>query len=901
MSPRQIPAALAALLFAMSALGASVAQRSPFAQGHWWDPTRSGNGFEIFNAAATVQVMWYTYDDQGRPVWYTAQGPESSIGQQAWPLLHHRWIDGRKAEPSVVGTLRLNLRHPEGADVVWSVGGRQGSWPIEPFRVSGMLREVDHTGSWFDPANSGWGVSLTEQGDVLGGVVFTYDAAGAPTWVSGFERGSTGSVAMFSATGSCPGCATQATVTRPAGRLEFEFATETRLTLRTQLDLAMAAGVNANNASLSMLSRPASWRGADRQLASYSEEAGLRDYLAAGVAYLTQPPMIILPSPAPVTATTAAAFSTTNLQEEGVDEADLVKTNGRQVYTFAHDASERRLPRIRIARVEDEGGAIVPAGSVALASGPETPMDESGLLLHGGKLVSVTGTAPYSYGFSPFVYPGSWQSGGTHVEVMDLASPEAPATRWRARIDGHFVATRRIGSRLYVVSRFAPVIPGYRFGATDPATVEANRRILAELPLASFLPKVSIDGGAPVPAVVASAVYLPPQGARPPTAETTLVTAIELDTPRIAQTLAVAGPVETVYASPENLYVASSRYNSRSPSGGLLPEPTFEVTDIHQLRLGAEALSVVGSASVEGYLSRQPDLAPFRMGEHAGRLRVVTSSGAMWGTLTRNRLTILEPSTLSPGLLKTVSWLPNARRPEPLGKPGELVYGTRFVGDRLYAVTFKKIDPLYVVDLTDAADPRIAGALDLPGFSDYLHPLPNGLLLGFGKDAVPSTEWGDGSFAWFQGLQLSLFDVSNAAAPRQLQRILVGKRGSDSALSSSHHAFSLLKRADGSTAIAIPAAVHDGPYPMYGTGPSSMYPWSYSGVLRFELRGETAADAQLVQLPTAVTRIVGSSHGPWPDASRSGGRTVIFGNGTVYAGNGQFWRINAAGSVAGPY
>jgi uncharacterized secreted protein with C-terminal beta-propeller domain len=484
---------------------------------------------------------------------------------------------------------------------------------------------------------------------------------------------------------------------------------------------------------------------------------------------------------------------------------------------------------------------------------------------------------------------------------MDLANPEAPATRWRARIEGHFIATRRIGSRLYVVSRFAPVVPGYRLGATDPASVEANRRILAEVPLASLLPKVSIDGGAPVPAVDASAVYLPPQGARPPTAETTLVTAIELDTPRIAQALAVAGPVETVYASPENLYVASSRWNSRNPSGGLLPEFAFQVTDIHQLRLGAEALSVAGSASVEGYLSREPDLAPFRMGEHAGRLRVVTSSGAMWGTLTRNRVTILEPSAVAPGLLKTVSWLPNARRPEPLGKPGEIVYGTRFVGDRLYAVTFKMADPLYVVDLADAADPRIAGALDLPGFSDYLHPLPNGLLLGFGKDALPAIDMGDGSFSWYQGLQLSLYDVSSAAVPRQLQRILVGKRGSDSALLESHHALSLLKRADGSTAIAIPAAVHDGPYPMYGTGPSSIYPWSHSGVLRFELRGETAANAQLVQLPTAVTRVVSSSDFPWPDGGRRGGRTVIFSNGTVYVGNGQFWRINAAGSVAGPY
>ena len=892
-------AALVAVLACASSFAASVAERSPFAQGLWWDPARAGNGFEIFNAADTVQVLWYTFDDQGRPVWYTAQGPVGTIGREAWPLLHHRWLDGRKAEPTTVGSLRLNPSHPEGADVVWSVGGRQGSWTIQPFYTSGMIREVDHTGTWFDPANSGWGVSLVEQVDVLGGVLFTYDAAGAPTWVAGFDRGSTGSAAMHAATGSCPGCAPRATVTRPVGRLSFEFASETRLTVRTQLDFAMAAGVNANNASLIMLSRPASWRAADRQLASFATEAGLRDYLVAGMANIV-PRTLIEFSPAPP----SASYSTTNLQEQGVDEADLVKTNGRQVYAYAHDNAGNRVPAVRVARVEDEGGALVPAGSVALASGPATPMAESGLLLHGENLVSVTGTRPWGFINPPWVTNGAWMGGSTHVEVLGLADPQAPASRWRAEIEGHLISTRRIGSRLYVVSRFAPAIAGYVHGTTGATVMEANRRLLAEVPTSFLLPKVRVNGGAAAVAVTASSVFVPPQGARPPTAETTLVTAIDLDAPRIVQSLAIVGPVETVYASPANLYVASSRWSSRDSRGVLLPsEPSYYLSDIHQVRLGTDGMAIVGSASLEGYLSQEPDLAPFRMSEHAGRLRVVTSSTTMWGGSSRNRLTILEPSGISPGLLKTVSWLPNDRRPEPLGKPGELVYGTRFVGDRLYAVTFKMVDPLYVVDLSDAADPRIAGALEIPGFSEYLHPLPNGLLIGFGKDAVPATEMGDGTFSWYQGLQLALYDVSDARAPRQLQRVLVGKRGSDSALLRSHHAFSILRRADGSSTIAIPAAVHDGPIPYPGAaGPSTAYPWSYSGLLRFELRGTTAADARLVALLPLVTH--GTSpypYGPANDPGRDGGRSVLFTNGTIYSGNGQFWRGDEAGNVTGPY
>ena len=295
----------------------------------------------------------------------------------------------------------------------------------------------------------------------------------------------------------------------------------------------------------------------------------------------------------------------------------------------------------------------------------------------------------------------------------------------------------------------------------------------------------------------------------------------------------------------------------------------------------------------------QPDKAAFRMSEHQGRLRMVTSNNGMWGA-NKNRITILEPSALTPGLLRTVSILPNAQRPESLGKPGELLYGVRFVGERLYAVTFKNIDPLYVVDLANSADPKITGALEIPGFSEYLHPLPNGLLLGFGKDARPVSVNGDGNFAWYQGLQLTLFDVSNAGQPREMQRLLMGKRGSSSPLLSDHHAFSSLARPDGALSIAIPARIHDG-VPAYDSGDSTFYPFLESGLLRFSLSGTTPADARITQLPSLVTHTAASQNF-YNDPGASGGRSVLFRNGTVYVGNGQFWLQDAnGGQTFGPY
>jgi len=143
--------------------------------------------------------------------------------------------------------------------------------------------------------------------------------------------------------------------------------------------------------------------------------------------------------------------------------------------------------------------------------------------------------------------------------------------------------------------------------------------------------------------------------------------------------------------------------------------------------------------------------------------------------------------------------------------------------------------------------------------------------------------------------------VANAAAPRVLERVFVGKRGSDSALLRSHHAFSLLERPDGTRSIAIPAAVHDGLNALWGTGPAATYPWSHSGVLRFDLAGSSAADARLTQRPTMATHAIGSSSGIPNDPARGNGRAVIFANGTVYVGNGLYWLGNDAGGVAGPF
>jgi hypothetical protein len=889
--------ALLASLAVTATLAAPVSQRSPFLQGHWWNPERSGSGFQVFNTADQVAVVWYTFDESMRPVWYTAQGARAGLGRDAWPLMRHRWVNGQRVG-TTVGTMTLTVKHFELLELRWDFGNQVGTWLIQPLRLGGVESEIDHTGSWFDPTNSGWGLGLSEHGGVLGGALFTYDAAGEPTWVAGFARQS-GKVEMFAVSGSCPYCDYRASTSRAVGSLGIEFASETRMTVRNRLDVAMASGLRIDGAELAQLSPAASTHPADRQLATFDSEAALKAYFDESIGRLGARYGAIDFSPGPAA---TATFSSTNLQEAGVDEADLVKSDGQVVYTYSQANTSSVTPptgSIRVAEVFGEGTGLQVRGTVPISAAAPNPYGPGGgLYLYNDKLVSVVSPSPVYYSdFTPA--PSGWLDGATQVDVFRTSPGALPTSLWRLKIDGYLVSSRRIGDRLYILTRFAPSIVGYQYGASTAEAIEANRQLLARTPLSAYLPGFQVNGGEKTPALDATSVYLAPQGGAGAIAHLVMVTAIDLREPlRVAQTLAVTGNVDTMYVSTDNLYLATSRYLWRGNNGIALPEPSFYVTDVHQVRLGATGASIVATGTVEGSTAWDFEKAPFRFSEYQGRLRVMTSSTLMWGTTEVNRLTILEPSTITPGLLKTVSYLPNERRPETIGKPGEVMYSNRFLADRLYAVTFKKIDPLYVVDLSDASDPRIAGALDMPGFSEYLHPLPNGLLLGFGKDAkiAEGGGRGDGQFAWYQGLQLSLFDVSDAGRPRELQRIVMGKRGSDSALLKSHHAFAEVPWSASLREIALPARIHDGDIP--GAQDNTPYPWKESGLMRFQLQGSTPADARLMQLPKLISSTPDRNLN---DGAEYSGRSIILRNGTVYVGNGQFWRQDGAGNVIGPF
>ena len=233
----------------------------------------------------------------------------------------------------------------------------------------------------------------------------------------------------------------------------------------------------------------------------------------------------------------------------------------------------------------------------------------------------------------------------------------------------------------------------------------------------------------------------------------TILIAVDLVDRSIAKARCYLEPTDGIYVSQNAIYLSQIDYDDS------LIEPSSR-TIIHRFEL-TKNLGYQGSGAAEGslYLSGDRD---FRINEHDGYLRLVTTqrTGDSSDTVD-HKLSILKLNTQDVEL-DLVSTLPNSERPEAIGKPNEALYGVRFMGDALYLVTFERIDPLYVVDLSQPTDPMIAGELMVTGFSDFLHAVNDDLLMGLGQDE--------------NGLvKLELFNVADMTAPYSLGSISLGE------------------------------------------------------------------------------------------------------------------------------
>jgi uncharacterized secreted protein with C-terminal beta-propeller domain len=457
-------------------------------------------------------------------------------------------------------------------------------------------------------------------------------------------------------------------------------------------------------------------------------------------------------------------FSGTNVQEEGVDEPDIVKTDGNTLFAVANgklNAVDVRDPKPRL------------LDTLALSPGLSHE-----LLLHGDRLLVLS-----RGGFWIEPLPAiarsiaPWQPAQSVLSEVNVSDPKRLRLVRTLTLDGSYVAARLVGSSVRIVnaSQVPTDLPFKQptTGTKDDlaATTQRNRAVVASSRVGSWLPTYRIrragaKAGKPRPLVQCRHVRKSPEFSG-----LGMLTVLTVDLAKGLEpidSVAVMTDGRIVYASPESLYVATERWLDRPDPAKPMTDKNGAQTQIHKFDISSpQRTQYRGSGSVSGYL-----LSQWSLSEYKGVLRVVsTESPAWWGAggETESFLTTLRASG---GALVQVG------RIGGLGK-GERVYAVRFVGDTGYVVTFRQIDPLYTVDLSLPERPRVLGELKIPGYSAYLHPIGEDLLLGVGQDA---TEEGRPT-----GTQLSLFDVSDLRRPTRLHTEHLGLGWSEA--ESDHHAF----------------------------------------------------------------------------------------------------------------
>ncbi|WP_406079478.1 beta-propeller domain-containing protein [Micromonospora sp. NBC_00858] len=445
-------------------------------------------------------------------------------------------------------------------------------------------------------------------------------------------------------------------------------------------------------------------------------------------------------------------YSGTNTHEAGVDEPDLVKTDGKRIVTvnqgklYVIDPVTRQLTGELKLAPGGFGGAedsLLLQGDRALVLLREgwvgTPKDA--VPEGGGRPAPADGGAA----LMPDGIVGPW------LIMVDLSGE--PKVIGEYRIDGNLVDARQVGTTVRVVVRSAPRLNfPRREGATDGQRAVANREIIDNATADDWLPRYEVTSGGRTSAGRVGCERVSRPAAY---SGTSLVTVLSFDLG--VATLGAGDPVtviadgDTVYSNGPRLYVANDqrwRVLPRLTARNVAPDPRDETTEIYQFDIsGAGAPRYVAAASVPGWLINQ-----YAMSEWDGHLRVATTSGRTWGDKPN--------STSSVYVLRADGTaLTHVGKVTGLGK-GERIYAVRFVGGTGYVVTFRQTDPLYTVDLRDPTAPKVSGELKINGYSAYLHPAGEGRLLGVGQEASDQGR--------VQGTQLSLFDVSDPAKPTRI-------------------------------------------------------------------------------------------------------------------------------------
>ena len=474
-----------------------------------------------------------------------------------------------------------------------------------------------------------------------------------------------------------------------------------------------------------------------------------------------------------------SSYTTTYTLENNVDEHDAVKYDGEHLFIapsrsmdccfivddlvmvaeaeediVQSDAIPEPQPEpqesdrsIRILETDPENAGAAEVGTIEL----DNSRTVEGLYTQDDQLVSISSSGWWGIYGESFARVSNWEGQTTALDIYDISDITAPTPQMQIEFQGGFVNSRKKGDIIYLVARHTPNIDGFDYYPMEEAISE-NETLLDELSIEDILPKVSVNGVESL-LVDANECLITDPDNELSTADTgyptlTLLIAVNIVDQSIANATCYLEPTDGIYVSENAIYLTQVDYRDAASR-----------TLIHSYEL-SEDLTYQGSGVAEGSLYLNGD-RDFRINEYEGHLRIVTTerTGDSSDSVD-HRLSILKLNTQELEM-ELVATLPNKDRPEAIGKPNEDLYGVRFMGDTAYLVTFERIDPLYVLDLSTPTDPVIAGELMVTGFSDFLHPVSDQLLMGLGQDENGLTK-------------LELFNVENMSSPYSLGTVTLG-------------------------------------------------------------------------------------------------------------------------------
>lgn len=500
----------------------------------------------------------------------------------------------------------------------------------------------------------------------------------------------------------------------------------------------------------------------------------------------------------------ATEYSTTNIQVEGVDEADIVKNDGKYIYVISGD-------KLVIVDAYPAENAKVLSEIEFEGNPSEIFINKDKLIVFGQKQEKVFSEKKKVSSMPSQIYPGSYEQ-MVFINIYDVSDRKDPELVDEITLKGYYFDSRMIGDYVYLIANEniyfydeRPVsLPMLERNGIEKE-IQATEIFYCPIPDTSYRytnilaintqdedlnHKVVLTGNTQELFMSLNNLYLTSikriswVNQRLMLLEKAILPSLPKD---IAKKIADVeasdlidykkwGEIEEVVDG----YTASLNPQEKSSFNEGMQDKLAEVqreiakesekTVIHRIAVDKGKIEYKAEGEVPGRVLNQ-----FSMDEYEGHFRIATTVGhvSRSGATSSNNVYALNMDMEIVGKVEDLAH-------------GEQIYSARFMGKRAYLVTFKKVDPLFVIDMADPQNPKVLGKLKIPGYSDYLHPYDEDHLIGLGKGAVAAEQ---GDFAWYQGVKLSLFDVSDVSKPKELAKYEIGDRGTDSYALHEHKAF----------------------------------------------------------------------------------------------------------------